>query len=1168
MATTYELIVKAVDKSSGPLAKIESNLKKTERASSRLSGNLKTAGAALAAFATGGVVRKIISTTASFEDLQDTLNTVTGSAKEGAIAFKGIQDFATRTQFGIEDLTTTYIKLAGAGIRPTEKLLTVFTDTAAVTTDQIGTLNAMADLFSRTTAGGLGLEELNRLADRGVPVFAILERQLGLTRLEISEFGKTAEGAAQIRDALERGLTKSFGGATKKKLDNLSTAMSNFGINITLAAARLGKHLRPQLTAAINDANKFLETNGKLIDSLGSGLGDALLTSSKAIQVVAQNIELVKNAALAFIGVRLLGNLQGTAAAAAQLSGGSKNLSTRLQKVGEALSKSTLGKSVLIFGNLFTLFTNLGRKVLGLVPMIGRVGLAIIKHAVNPVNLLRLRFLASMTPVGRLATVIMTVLGGAISFVKGAVERTLGSVVSFGEFGSAVMSVLGKAIQNAGTYLKQTFLDATESVKGWFNGVKAAVGRVMQGVADFAKGTANFIANAFVVSIEFIKGLFTNLPGFFKGAMRAVMELGKEAVNSLVNGFAALGPALKMAVQGDFQGALDKVASGFAADFSAAIAKGMADAPSLIPDIDAAEIMGVDRVAQGAKIFQEVIEPLRISINKTGVAAFEAAEDGIKPLTDAIADQIAANREAEKAAQLKTFKDIEAAHGANQLKQSIDDVNLGLGDTGDVLEPLPALTDDFTAAVTRNTNAAAELIANMQSENLELQQLEAALANVGEIARMTGVSQSELTKQLQEKIRMIRGETEATKENNSVTNTRISAGAQIINTMKEENTKLRELKLTLDNVGEIARMTGVNESELTRILKEQIAVLEGNTTAVNNNAAAKGSTNAGASVIAGIQSDNKRLQELKATLANVGEIARMTGVSENTLTKELTDQIDILEGNTAAGNNKTSSGLKNLTASERIIESMKNENKELKNLKAAREDVANIARKQGIAEAELTKRLDERIASLENQGEKVKTLSETITEGIERQFNTLSGNLARSIVKGKGLLQSFKSFFDGILEQMLQAVIQKKIMEPLMNSIMGGGGLGGLGGLFGGGGGFGGLGGMLGGLFGGGGGGIFSMIGGLFGFANGGVPPRDRPSIVGEKGPELFMPGTTGRVIPNDDLGDRGAGPNIQFNIQAIDSRSGTEFILENKTKIINMINSAQRQRGKLGIID
>jgi len=38
-------------------------------------------------------------------------------------------------------------------------------------------------------------------------------------------------------------------------------------------------------------------------------------------------------------------------------------------------------------------------------------------------------------------------------------------------------------------------------------------------------------------------------------------------------------------------------------------------------------------------------------------------------------------------------------------------------------------------------------------------------------------------------------------------------------------------------------------------------------------------------------------------------------------------------------------------------------------------------------------------------------------------------------------------------------------------------------------------------------------------FANGGRPPVGRPSIVGERGPELFMPDRAGTIIPNEALG-------------------------------------------------
>ena len=42
---------------------------------------------------------------------------------------------------------------------------------------------------------------------------------------------------------------------------------------------------------------------------------------------------------------------------------------------------------------------------------------------------------------------------------------------------------------------------------------------------------------------------------------------------------------------------------------------------------------------------------------------------------------------------------------------------------------------------------------------------------------------------------------------------------------------------------------------------------------------------------------------------------------------------------------------------------------------------------------------------------------------------------------------------------------------------------------------------------------------GLLGFANGGRPPVGRASIVGERGPELFVPRSAGTIIPNNALG-------------------------------------------------
>ena len=41
----------------------------------------------------------------------------------------------------------------------------------------------------------------------------------------------------------------------------------------------------------------------------------------------------------------------------------------------------------------------------------------------------------------------------------------------------------------------------------------------------------------------------------------------------------------------------------------------------------------------------------------------------------------------------------------------------------------------------------------------------------------------------------------------------------------------------------------------------------------------------------------------------------------------------------------------------------------------------------------------------------------------------------------------------------------------------------------------------------------------LLAFAGGGDVLANRPALVGERGPELFMPRTAGRIIPNHELG-------------------------------------------------
>jgi len=256
----------AQDKTKGALRSVKGGLASIKNAVFSLKGAFIGLGGAVA-------LRGIANVGSNFEDLRDSLSSVTGGVKEGAKAFDFITNFALKSQFSVEQLTTSFITLKASGIDPTEKLLRVFTDTAAVTTDQIGTLDSMTRVFSRGVQGGLGLEELNQIADRGVPVFKILEEQLGITRLEIAKFGQSTEGARKILTALEVGFDKAFAGATQQKLDNLSTSSSNLGIAFRGALDDIGQ---AGFSGALTDMNNTLAETLKALDPVIIALGKAL----------------------------------------------------------------------------------------------------------------------------------------------------------------------------------------------------------------------------------------------------------------------------------------------------------------------------------------------------------------------------------------------------------------------------------------------------------------------------------------------------------------------------------------------------------------------------------------------------------------------------------------------------------------------------------------------------------------------------------------------------------------------------------------------------------------------------------------------------------------------------------------------------------------------------
>jgi tape measure domain-containing protein len=84
------------------------------------------------------------------------------------------------------------------------------------------------------------------------------------------------------------------------------------------------------------------------------------------------------------------------------------------------------------------------------------------------------------------------------------------------------------------------------------------------------------------------------------------------------------------------------------------------------------------------------------------------------------------------------------------------------------------------------------------------------------------------------------------------------------------------------------------------------------------------------------------------------------------------------------------------------------------------------------------------------------------------------------------------------------------------------------------------------------------------GRALGGPVMGGTPYLVGESGPELFTPNTTGSITRNQDLGGGGA-VNVSFNIMANDTAGFDDLLLSRRGLIRSVISDAMLESGRRG---
>ena len=191
-------------------------------------------------------------------------------------------------------------------------------------------------------------------------------------------------------------------------------------------------------------------------------------------------------------------------------------------------------------------------------------------------------------------------------------------------------------------------------------------------------------------------------------------------------------------------------------------------------------------------------------------------------------------------------------------------------------------------------------------------------------------------------------------------------------------------------------------------------------------------------------------------------------------------------------------------------------------------------------------------------------VSNPYIDNIESAIKGLSGSIASNFTDViMGLKSGFSALQDialSVLRTIIQTLVETFIKQQMVAAFGGGGGAGGLGSLMGMG---------MGTLIPGFGllAGIGTFLGGLFADGGNTASAGRKPILVGERGPEIFMPGQAGNVVPNDQLNTSNDGLTVNFTLNAIDTQTGTQFLLENKRVITGVIQEAYQRRGAQGPI-
>lgn len=267
----------------------ERQLNESEQRVSNFKKNLKNIAIGVGA-AVAAIGWKAIEAAADMEMLTTQFEVMLGSAEKAEALMDQLNEFAATTPFALEDLSKGTQNLLSFGVAE-ENVIDVMRMLGDTAGGNVEKLNTLVLAYGKVqTKGKASLEELNMMAERGLPIFDILSQQLGVTREEFFKMVSAGKVTADDVTQAFRTLTSEGGmffQGMEMQSQTFNGIMSTLKDNIKLLLAAIGGELLPVAGKLIRMLTTLVQGSlGDLISALVSGLGPVLEMVSQLLEEV------------------------------------------------------------------------------------------------------------------------------------------------------------------------------------------------------------------------------------------------------------------------------------------------------------------------------------------------------------------------------------------------------------------------------------------------------------------------------------------------------------------------------------------------------------------------------------------------------------------------------------------------------------------------------------------------------------------------------------------------------------------------------------------------------------------------------------------------------------------------------------------------------------------